>query len=515
MLELTVIIASHHFVAVPHSARGLEAVVQFASKYVLWGWEKVPGRQGKFYKAPKKVFAARRQDNTEARFHINLLNKFKRFLIEYRLDFDGATNFIYRPMYEAVDMELPIQPHWNDREHQVEVIEYLSKPPPPVNKLVAIQTGKGKSYSSMRACQNIGKRVAVVVRPMYLEKWLEDMKRTYAFPAEEIMTIRGSAHLIALTQMAKAGLLTSRIILISNKTMQNWFKLYEDVGEDILDLGYACLPDQFYELLQIGVRLIDEVHQDFHLNFKMDLYTHCPDSLSLSATLLSDDDFITNMYEVAYPPQERYKGEAYHKYAAAYAILWRLKYPNKVRTRENGAVNYSHNAFEQSIMKNNDMLRNYIQMISDIVDFGHFRKDYKPGNRCLLFCYTTELCEMVVNHLKARYPNKDVRRYCAGEGDPFENLMEPDIIVSTLQSAGTAVDVPQLTTCILTTCVSSTAANVQGFGRLRELSDGTRPDFYYLACEDIPKQIEYFEKKRVILRDRTVVNAVKYMPGIV
>jgi superfamily II DNA or RNA helicase len=130
---------------------------------------------------------------------------------------------------------------------------------------------------------------------------------------------------------------------------------------------------------------------------------------------------------------------------------------------------------------------------------GIWLKDYKEGDKAIIFCASIDFATYLTNFLKTRYQNFDVRRYV--EEDPFENLMEADVRVTTLISAGTAVDIAQLTTTVMTTSISSSQANEQGIGRLRPLKDGRTPEFAYLVCEDIEKQIEYHEKKRGIIND--------------
>jgi superfamily II DNA or RNA helicase len=84
------------------------------------------------------------------------------------------------------------------------------------------------------------------------------------------------------------------------------------------------------------------------------------------------------------------------------------------------------------------------------------------------------------------------------EEDPYENLMQADVSVSTLLSAGTGVDIPMLTTVILTTSISSSQSNIQGFGRLRNIPN-KKLRFVYFVCSDFPKQLEYHEKKKDML----------------
>ena len=70
-------------------------------------------------------------------------------------------------------------------------------------------------------------------------------------------------------------------------------------------------------------------------------------------------------------------------------------------------------------------------------------------------------------------------------------------MVSTLLSAGTAVDVKRLRTAFMTTAVGSIDANIQAFWRIRELKEypHVTPDFIYLVCSDIPQHREYHRIK--------------------
>lgn len=498
MAELTIVHCSHHFTVTRITPRGRAAVESFAKKFVQYGMQRAGPRD--YIRAALKVYGAATADRTEFRFHINQLKEFTPHLEIHQLT-GSLVEHVFKPTPIPFKVVLPIFSHWTDRDYQTPVIQYIEDPTPPVHKFVALQTGKGKSYCAMRAMSDIGYRTIIIVKPMYLEKWVEDIRRTYDIQLEDLMVIRGSTHLMALLVMAEAGELESKIVLLSNKTYQNWIKLYERYKDETLDMGYACTPDRLCEIIGAGFRLIDEVHQDFHLNFKIDLYTNVQRSLSLSATLVSDDDFMNKMYEVAYPAATRYHGPAYDKYIAARSVIYRLQDPDKVRTKDPISKNYSHHVFEQSILRNPNLTRNYLNLIDGVVKTSYIAKR-KPGQRLIIFCASIDMCSRVSAFLQQQYASLDIRRYV--EEDPWENLMEPDIRVTTLQSAGTAVDIPDLITTILTTAVSSSQSNIQGFGRLRALKDGTTPEFYYFVCQDVPKHIDYHEKKRLILEDRAL-----------
>lgn len=494
--HLTLKVYSHHFSVTRLSPRGRSLCIEFAKKYAAWGWV---NNRGHMQRVMTKIYGAALKNREEFRFHIHQLPAFEEML---------ANNFItsnlmvreQESLYEAVAAKMTVRAGWSAKDYQIPVIEYLDCPVP-VSKMVDLQTGKGKGYVTMASCANFGKRAVVVVKPMYMQKWFEEIVEIYEdVGPEDIMMVKGSGQLMALIQLAKEGRLDAKFIIISNKTMQNWIKDYEELGDYSLETGWGCLPQDFFPVLGAGVRIIDELHQDWHLNFKIDLYTHVERSISLSATLLSEDPFMSKMYELAYPLKDRYAGMALDKYIDAYPVYYRFDKPGKIRTEEYGGRGYSHNAFEKSVMKSVLTMHNYFRLIENVMEMGYFQHP-RAKKTLLIFCSTIEMCTALANHLKDKYPQIDTRRY-VGEDD-YTDLMEGQIVVSTIGSAGTAIDKPDLTNVILTIAVSSIKSNVQTFGRLRKLDDGhSDTQFHYFVCTDIPKHLEYDQAKQLVLAKR-------------
>lgn len=486
---------SHHFTLTKVQPRGREVIEKFAKNYVQMGMVKV-GR--KFIRAPIKVFGTRVANYLEYRFHINQYAEFTRHL---------SNNEVLPHTYE-VEQHMPepgtktgiaTLPQWTARDYQIPIIDYLVSPKPIQAKLVEIQTGKGKTFCAMKAAAELGMRIGIVIKPAYIDKWIGDVQAILGLSKKEIEVVQGSGQLMSLIANATAGLLEAKVIIFSNKTLQNWFTLYERKGVHLLEHGYDCFPQELFQVCKIGLRLIDEVHQDFHLNFKLDLYTHVYWSISLSATLRADDPFMNRMYEVAYPKGMRFAGLAYDKYIAAFSVMYRLDKPGLVKTTEWGSTTYSHHAFEKSIIKNPQMLANFLEFIAAMVRrFYLMTPEHVQGDRCLVYCSSIQMCTLVAEYLRKVIDGKDIRRYC--EDDDYDNLMSADISVSTLLSAGTGHDIANLTTVILSTAIMSSQSNIQGFGRLRNLQ-GKAMRFAYLVCSDIPKHIEYHEKKKLLLAE--------------
>lgn len=491
--HLTICISSHNFSVSRLSPRGRDICVEFARRFLAYKWE---SHRGQFLRVPAKVYASRTADNSVFRFHINSLPDFQRLLADRQMT-GHLVSWNNAREYEPFKFEYKLRPEWKPRDYQIPAIDYLCRDKP-IAKLVEFQTGDGKGLTSMFAIERRGERVVGVLKPKYIEKWQEEFIKTFANLDDSIVTVQGSKELKALLILAAEGALNDAIILISNATYRNWISEYEDYGPDILDRGYSCLPEDLFLHLQTGTRLIDENHEDFHFFFKLDTYTHVKSSISLTATLVSNDPTIKRMHELMFPYNQRMEKRQLHRYADVYAVAYQFKAPEKIRTTEYGQSTYSHTAFEKSLLKHLPTLRNYLNLIKWVLD-NQYIHGRKPGERALVYAGSIAMCTKIVEFLKTCYPSLDIRRKV--EDDPYENAVEPDICVSTLLSTGTAYDIPNLAVVLMTTAVQSVQSNIQALGRLRK-REGEKTQFLFTFAENIPKHVEYAEQKRELFKDR-------------
>jgi superfamily II DNA or RNA helicase len=518
MAELFVKVQSHHYVCkvVTPLARGV--VERFGKRFVQYGMER-RGRQ--IVHAPLKVFGSRTSNSIEYRYHINTLGEFKKHIAGNNF----GPNFA---VFETAELPLAVEVKFKTRpyklsdeeqkdplalfEYQEEAVDYVVEGTPPKSKLIGIQTGKGKGMISMFSMSRIGMRPLILVKPSFVEKWVDEIVDIIDIDPKEIMVVRSTKHLHALILMALEGEFHSKIVVMNNTIFRNWIKSYEMLHEGSLDVGYGCYPDEFMAIIGAGLRLIDEVHMDFFLNFMIDLFTHCQRSLSLSATLMSKDDFMNMMYDIAYPTQDRFAGLAYDKYANVTALLYRFKDPEKIRYQDPTSKNYTHNLFEQSVMKRPEVLANYLKLIDGRVQHRYL-KNYQPGERAIIFAASIDLCTYITDYLKQKYPHLDIRRYV--EDDPYENVIEADLRVTTIGSGGTAIDIPNLVYALMTTSISSVQANLQALGRLRKLRTGKTPEFDYLVNADNPKQMDYHVEKGILLKTRALTLSTEWIHQLV
>jgi len=466
-----------------------------------------------FIRKPLKTFASSNITRSYYRFHIAEKQSFLNHMSEYGFN-DSSIEWSENKPYQPRIVELPAKEKWAPRENQLNPIDYIAdETNGPWGKLLPAMTGSGKGAMTMFALSRRNVLPILLVRPMYMDKWMLEVRDFFDIPEDSIISIQGSGELKKMIELQAAGKLTARFIIISNKTYQSWISSFEKTKESQFRKTWKCTPENFFEFMRAGFRVMDEVHQDFHLNFKIDTYTHVNDSISLSATLMTKDPFLRSRYELAYPHAKRCEVGPLNKYIDSSAYLYQFREPERIRTTEYGSTTYSHLAFEESILKNPVLTENYFDMIAGLVEIDFVRiKD--EGEKFVVFCARIQMCRALCKYLKQRFSQYDIRTYVGSEDggpkDPYENLIEPVGRITTYGSAGTAQDVPMLRTNIMTISMDSLAGNIQVLGRTRVMKNGNTPRFVYTVAENIPKHMLHHKGREEILKQRARSYRVRF-----
>jgi len=343
-------------------------------------------------------------------------------------------------------------------------------------------------------CMNkLQSRTVIHFKGGYVERWKNDLEETFNFKRGEFLIVRGSKDMIALQTMALEGTLKAKVIIITTATMRDYIKDYEESNG--YSKVYPIAPMDFYPKLQVGFRINDELHQEFHNNYRIDLYTHVPKSLGLSATMTSSDKFKNKVYDIAYPLRQRHDGGGYNVYIGVTEVLYQMD--QDVRIRYMGAQGYSHTTYEESIMRHKGLLRNYLKIIEHAI-YNRFVQHREEGQKALVFFARVDMCTLMVERLKKLYPELDVVRYVGSEGDSYEDILDADITVSTIGSAGTAIDIKNLRCTFMSTAIDSRQSNEQVLGRTRPLKDwpDITPEFIYFSCVEIEQHAKYSRNKK-------------------
>lgn len=493
----TVLTRYSHFVKIEtHEQRLIDFINLFVSLFYTL---RTPGQSRDKQEASDKEFASHTTDLSAYWFLVPQFYQLMNFLQEKGYSKDDFT-LVKEPMFEPKIINHSVREIFKPKDNQQEVIDYLTDSDYNC-KLVPLQTGKGKTFCALSAISDISLRTVIIVLPMYMEKWTADVQEVLVSDQQDTMVVRGSKHLMGLIDLAKNNQLTSSFIIISSRTMQNYIKEYEEdkiLGEEM----YGCSPDDFFKTLQAGCLLIDETHQHLHFVYKLFTHTHVPRIIGLTATLITDSHVIKRVHEIMYPNSKRFPETAYDRYANVYSISYNFTKDNikRIKTSEWGRTSYSHNAFEKSILRDIGLTNAYLNLIHTLVEVNYM-DSMVSGDKAAIYVSTVEMATKATAYLSMLYPQLDVRRYC--EDDPFENVMDPDIRVTTVISAGTAIDIKGLTTVILTINLSSSAANLQVIGRLRKIKDRDLR-FCYIWSPQLDKHRDYNRQKLELLKDKAL-----------
>lgn len=443
-----------------------------------------------------KVFVGKLKHRSIYQLHSNQFIHFYHYLkdINYPISIDEKVDV---RDYHSYPANMEMRENWVPRENQVPAIDFLTTNPIK-SKLIPLQTGQGKGLISLYALATLKKRTAIVVLSRFIEKFVIEIAEKHNTTTKEVMVIQGSKALAGIIQMAKDGELNNNYLVFSAETTQSFISNYEEDPNTCIEY-YGSTPMDLFPLLGVGIMLNDETHMSFHLLYKIIIYTNVEYQIGLTATLISDDATVRRMHRVVYPVSCIYGEGKINKYIDVYPIAYSIdsRIMRLIKTKNYGSTHYSHIAFEKSIVKKDFLLRTYYKLINRTIQ-DYYIQDYKEKDKLLIFVATVEFATKLVNFLKEWYPEKDVRRYC--QEDPYEDLINGEIIVTTVISAGTGVDVPNLRVCIQTVCISSSPSNLQSLGRLRKLNDRD-VKFCYIYCENIPKQKQYHIRRMELFND--------------
>lgn len=506
---------SHSVMVRPQAESEKRLVMDFTRRLIQWDTE--VDESGDLVHKAVKVFAFYNPHEQSFRFHINLLKEFGEYLDANATEQqrDNVTVSIHEPKAGSrFNIQLKIKSMFDPREDQVPVINHLlSRTGPEIinfcgykvpvednNKIITLRTGGGKTFITKRVMADEGMRTFIMMRGGYLDRWIPDLDETFSLKGDSIQVIQGSSSLSAVMFNSLDKLDGKvQIYLASTDTFVEYLSHYERNGVSEI---YPIAPSDFFDQLSIGSTVIDEGHQMPHRIMKFFSYLHVYKHTTLTATLNTMDKFMDKMLTILYPKDKRFSGPKVDPHIIATAYHYKLA--NKKRVRFSGwKGSYNHANFENSLLssKNRDLLKEYIDMVAQILDEKFIGRKL-PGTKAIAFFATIDMCTKVTAELSKRFPDRKVVRYISK--DKMEVMDSADIIISTVLSAGTAVDIPNLITSIMTTAIDSQQSNEQTVGRTRpsKLYPEENPEFIYFVCEDIDKHIDYHNNKLKFFKDK-------------
>ena len=346
-------------------------------------------------------------------------------------------------------------------------------------------------------------KFCVLVKPTFLDKWVDDVRKYSDITEEQIYVIRGRDSLLKLFDMKREEVRKIDVFVTSMRTITNYHYLC------FTENYYKVRPENFMEYTGITNVLNDESHKEFEALFKVIMWMNPYKLLGLSATMDSNKPGENDFYNLLYPKKDRLNSMfGLNRYLTLMFV--NCKFGRGINLPHKTFKGYNHIMLEQAIMKNINVLTDYIEMILYLVEkyyieYGEEKKYEFKNPKCLLFFSTVDMCLIMTKKIKEVYKHLKVQKYTAE--DKYEDMIQSDIIVSTNQSLSTGIDVPNLITAIQTVSIGDQQLNIQAAGRLREIK-GKDVLYVCLQTDSIQKQQQLKLKRLNTLRDR--VRHIRY-----
>jgi len=461
-------------------------LVTFSFRYDKWKKRVVSFPDKQYFRTIKK--------NHTYAFSVNMLSQFMNLLGRYGVTSDDLDISLHKP-HKPAKIKFNINKKYKIRDYQERYIDVLVNKDAKKFMLVDLRTGMGKGLISLEAIRRIKYKTLIMVKPGYIDKWISDLLEYTDITKDDIKVIKGYD---ALAKMIATKDTDYKFIIISLVTLRNYVRDYETAKNTDID------PATLLQKLKVGTVLNDETHQHFHSVYMLTLYLNANRFIGLSATLDNNDKQMRRMYEIIFPPDARINNLVkYEAYINVKAVEYELgSMYGLVYKRQQG---YNHILYEQSIIRRSVLLKNYISMIEAYFVSGYLSRRTE-GDKVLIFCASVHLATMMSNYFSTIYHDLTVNRYV--EDDPYDNVVTGDVIISTPLSAGTALDIPNLITVLMTVSVSSLQSNKQAIGRLRKLKD-KEVTYIYFYTKDIPNHIKMERDRYRAIKD--IAKSYKYI----
>lgn len=501
MQKLLIHTFSHFFIVYLKDLRFTSIVYEFTHRFVDWKEEYDPTTR-QYVKKPR-VWAGRLADNSLFRFPIGALPEFLSFC-QAKGVFKNEVEYKNELIYYPAPANFVLNSNYTLRQSQVEALDYtesqriMGRP----SVLISMPPGTGKTVTFCKYLAMRGLRAGMVVAPTYMEKWQADVKHYLDLEDEDFYVVTGGKSIRKAVDLCKTGDFNYKFILISLRTFANFMKQYEASPAATID-EYGTDPISFWETLQIGVLGADEAHEQFHAMCWMHTFIHGVFHVALTATMINSDPHIERMQKIAYPANIRFDNIKMKRYIAMINVEYRFATfdKDKIKTSFPRNSSYNQNAFEASIYKNKKVLKNWLEMVGWAVDTFFLHKTYQKGDKLGIYFARIEMLNVVVAYLQMKYPHLDIRRFA--ESDPYVNIIEPDIRVTTQGSGGTGKDIKSLTTVLNFNVMKTVTGNTQLLGRIREIEGRDDLFFVQFGCTNIKKHVSYKLDRDNDFRDKT------------
>lgn len=313
-------------------------------------------------------------------------------------------------------------------------------------------TGTGKTYvGSMMMAYNLYKTIVIASTTGILEQWIDRMEEYTDISRNDICIIKGAPTINRL--MSTNGNDRYKIFLVTHSTLNSYANSngWDAVGE-------------LFKFLRVGLKIIDEYHQNFDNIVLIDAYTNTYKTLYLSATPIRSSESENRIYQYAFKNIPAI--ELFDENKDPHTDYIAIRYNSRPKPSQ---ISECKNQYGLNRMK-------YIQYLVHQEEFElvlyYVAKICKRTNgKVLIYIGVNSCIEYVKDWLITNFPELEhkIGIYTSVVTDNKKDMLDKKIILSTTKSCGAAMDIKGLkTTILLAEPFKSEVLARQSLGRTRD-----------------------------------------------
>lgn len=412
------------------------------------------------------------------RYYIdNLIKTLKRFNRNYHISYIPPNRFSL--------IKNNIRSHYKDKEKQVPVIDYLLSSNNNM-RCVELQTGFGKTYIAIKVAIQL-KRTFLIVPPAHLiSQWKKEILSITDLTEDDIYIIQEKESIFTLDKELKQK--KYKCYLCSISTLTNFIQNNNGIYDNFISFR------DFIKKLRIGVKIVDEVHLRFYQITLLDLMFNVDINIYLSATYIRSNRQSNNIFQKIFPISIRYVDNDYMKYTNITEYNYSIGYINpKIVMTMRG---YNQIRYEKYLLNRPTKFDALYDIISSIF-YNKYLKIKDKNDKCLIIVKMRNFAKLIAHRLNEEYFEEHLKINEYLSETPKTELIDLDVISSTIGSCGVGVDIKNLRTVILFDSFKSESWIYQTLGRLRQLK-GKTPEFAFMHNRDLPSHIFHRKYRREI-----------------
>lgn len=415
------------------------------------------------------------------------------YFLENLLGVEAEIDYDYTP-YDIVDpIMIKFMPRDDDQKLTLRFIlgegEYVN------NKrksqlCVNNNTGSGKTYvGSMMIAYNLYKTIVIASTNGILEQWVDRLKYFTDLTDNDICLISGTP---VINRLINTGGDRFKVFLTTHSTINAYARTN----------GWPSVNDLF-SYLKIGLKIVDEYHQNFDNIIYIDGYTDVYKSLYLSATPARSNEGEDRIYQYAFKniPSIELFDENKDPHTDYIAIRYNSRpKPSQISSCKN-KYGLDRNKYTSYLVRQEEfeLILYYVAKICK-----------NCNGKVLIYIGTNSSIMYVKEWLSLNFPelNTKIGIYTSIITENKKQMLDKKIILSTTKSCGAAMDIKDLKmTILLAEPFKSAVLTRQTLGRTRD------PNTTYIEFVDMGfaqtkryylQKLPIFEKYAKSCKDTTL-----------